>query len=426
MTVIINGTTGITTPGLTNDGSQTITGGTANGVAYLNGSKVLTTGSDLAFTSTGLGIGTGSPSVKLDLVSSSADVSRFTGGGGGTYTSYLRNSYPTYSNSQAYNLDYEFYNGSTVVSTARIQTFREASSVSTSMRFFTTPDAGTVTERMRITSSGNLLIGSVTESANLYLYKSSGDVVYAQHNANTILRLVSSGGANYIQTGTANTPGSAAPLIITTMSATSEWARFTTGGDFCVGTTANTNPAARVQVGFEGGGTKYGIALRPAANGTQAISLLNASGTTVGYVGIEAGSAVFNTGSTQLVYEGVKFNSAQQASGDANTLDDYEEGNWTPTARSNCTINSVSSGYYTKVGRQVTAYCYVNITTTSGNFAIQGLPFTSQGYGFVNGYYQVNSVGGAYIESGQAYANISASTTVTNAGGMFYFSYFVS
>ena len=37
--------------------SPTVTGGTANGVAYLNGSKVLTTGSALVFDGSNLGVG---------------------------------------------------------------------------------------------------------------------------------------------------------------------------------------------------------------------------------------------------------------------------------------------------------------------------------------------------------------------------------
>ena len=41
--------------------SVTLSGGTANGLAYLNGSKVLTTGSALVFDGTNLGIGTSSP-----------------------------------------------------------------------------------------------------------------------------------------------------------------------------------------------------------------------------------------------------------------------------------------------------------------------------------------------------------------------------
>jgi hypothetical protein len=48
-------------------GNLTLNGGTANGVAYLNGSKALTSGSALVFDGTNLGIGTSSPAVKLDV-----------------------------------------------------------------------------------------------------------------------------------------------------------------------------------------------------------------------------------------------------------------------------------------------------------------------------------------------------------------------
>ena len=45
----------------------TLTGGTANGVTYLNGSKVLTSGTALTFDGTNLGIGTTAPVVKLGI-----------------------------------------------------------------------------------------------------------------------------------------------------------------------------------------------------------------------------------------------------------------------------------------------------------------------------------------------------------------------
>jgi hypothetical protein len=69
----INGTVGATTAStgafttLTTSSTVTHNGGTANGVAYLNGSKVLTTGSALTFDGTNLGVGTSSPTVKLDV-----------------------------------------------------------------------------------------------------------------------------------------------------------------------------------------------------------------------------------------------------------------------------------------------------------------------------------------------------------------------
>ena len=52
---------------LSTSSTTTLSGGTANGVAYLNGSKVLTTGSALTFDGTNLAIGTGSPAYRLDV-----------------------------------------------------------------------------------------------------------------------------------------------------------------------------------------------------------------------------------------------------------------------------------------------------------------------------------------------------------------------
>ena len=63
--------------------NPTFSGGTANGVTYLNGSKVLTSGSALTFDGTNLSVGTATATGKLDLV------------GSGTLYSYLRNSTST-------------------------------------------------------------------------------------------------------------------------------------------------------------------------------------------------------------------------------------------------------------------------------------------------------------------------------------------
>jgi hypothetical protein len=61
--VVLIGDTGAVTgvTDLSASGSVTLSGGTANGVTYLNGSKVLTSGSALTFDGTRLGIGTASP-----------------------------------------------------------------------------------------------------------------------------------------------------------------------------------------------------------------------------------------------------------------------------------------------------------------------------------------------------------------------------
>ena len=58
-TNVSGGTSSVTSE--TVSGNLTLSGGTANGVAYLNGSKVVTTGSALTFDGTNLGVGTSSP-----------------------------------------------------------------------------------------------------------------------------------------------------------------------------------------------------------------------------------------------------------------------------------------------------------------------------------------------------------------------------
>ena len=63
----------------------------------------------------------------------------------------------------------------------------------------------------------------------------------------------------------------------------------------------------------------------------------------------------------------------------ANRLEDYEEGDWTPTnnGTSNVTLD-VRGASYTKIGRCVVLRFYIGITaTSSGNCIIGGLPFTS-------------------------------------------------
>lgn len=82
---------------------------------------------------------------------------------------------------------------------------------------------------------------------------------------------------------------------------------------------------------------------------------------------------------------GVKFPATQNASSDANTLDDYEEGTWTPTAAdaaSGGNTGTTGTGTYTKIGRLVFASGYLGNIDTSGMtssnaFHIQGLPIAS-------------------------------------------------
>ena len=77
---------------------------------------------------------------------------------------------------------------------------------------------------------------------------------------------------------------------------------------------------------------------------------------------------------------GITFPGTQSASSDANTLDDYEEGTWTPTISSTggSITTYTASGTYTKIGRLVHFTLKVNLTTVgsaSGNMVVANFPF---------------------------------------------------
>ena len=99
---------------------------------------------------------------------------------------------------------------------------------------------------------------------------------------------------------------------------------------------------------------------------------------------------------------GVTFPATQVPSTDANTLDDYEEGTWTPriTALSGGEATySARSGQYQKVGKWVTCSGSVQFrrNTLSGQLTIAGLPFTVD-----SGVWHAGSIG--YFAGGQNFS----------------------
>lgn len=89
-------------------------------------------------------------------------------------------------------------------------------------------------------------------------------------------------------------------------------------------------------------------------------------------------SPTVSSGPLTLTGGQIGFPATQVPSVDANTLDDYEEGNWTPSVGGNATYTS-QIGRYTKIGNLVTVRClmYVNVLGTGSTSVISGLPFTS-------------------------------------------------
>jgi hypothetical protein len=114
---------------------------------------------------------------------------------------------------------------------------------------------------------------------------------------------------------------------------------------------------------------------------------------------------------TVLKKGGLKFPAAQVASTDPNTLDDYEEGAWTPTLLfGGSTAGSQSNGgWYTKIGNVVHCTFALYLGTKSvntGSATISGLPFAltdqylEQGSGLVSFLYNTPSLNRTIILSG--------------------------
>ena len=75
---------------------------------------------------------------------------------------------------------------------------------------------------------------------------------------------------------------------------------------------------------------------------------------------------------------GITFPATQSSSSDVNTLDDYEEGTWTPSVGGTATYGAANGGIYTKIGRVVNVSGIIEITLlgTGSGTTISNLPFT--------------------------------------------------
>jgi hypothetical protein len=89
------------------------------------------------------------------------------------------------------------------------------------------------------------------------------------------------------------------------------------------------------------------------------------------------GAFVLAGGTTTANGIGITFPTTQSASTDANTLDDYEEGTWTPSLGGTATYTT-QTATYTKIGRLVFVSCQlqVNLILTGSTTTLSGLPFS--------------------------------------------------
>jgi hypothetical protein len=131
----------------------------------------------------------------------------------------------------------------------------------------------------------------------------------------------------------------------------------------------STSASAPAVVGDDGDTGVY----FPTAN-TLALSAGGTQVSTINAYGIGLGS-----GTTPSSGMGITFPASQSASSNANTLDDYEEGSWTPTDASGAGLTFSSAyGYYIKVGKMVYVQAKIIYPSTgsSANNLLAGLPFS--------------------------------------------------
>jgi hypothetical protein len=155
-------------------------------VAYLNGSKVLTTGSALTFDGTNLGVGTSSPGYKLDVIQ---DANSFTGArfrnndsGSSAYSGVAVNAF---GNSWAMRM------GSTAANSNALQFVQDA--------------LGTPVVRATLDTSGNLGLGVTPSAWTTFKVLQSGQTAYASNGTVALFygNTYYDGTERYITTGTA-------------------------------------------------------------------------------------------------------------------------------------------------------------------------------------------------------------------------------
>jgi hypothetical protein len=125
----------------------------------------------------------------------------------------------------------------------------------------------------------------------------------------------------------------------------------------------------------------------PAANLTGTLPALSGASLTnlpaanlTGTLPAISGASLTNLPSSEVTY--VQFPATQVASADANRLDDYEEGTWTPVYAddSGNSGTTTGAGKYTKIGDLVyltfQSKC-TNLNSMNGSVRITGVPFTS-------------------------------------------------
>ena len=295
------------------------------------------------------------------------------------------------------------------------------------LTFHVNSDLLTTGEAMRIDSAGKVGIGTSSPVANLQVSDISNTDVSIV-SSTSALRLVSTGGNNYIQSGT-SLAGNNTALIFTGTNGVNERMRIDSSGNLLVGTTSatgRTDASSGEGIALSAGSYGGFIGATRASGNPLALNRLTTDGalatfakdgTTVGSIGAFGGDLTLGTGITGIHFKDasdaiIPYNVSTGAdrngdidlglannrfkdlylsggvylggTGAANKLDDYEEGTFTPvfgasTTDPSVTYGAINSGSYVKVGSLVMLNITLQFTAQSGGSGaavIRGLPFS--------------------------------------------------
>lgn len=249
------------------------------------------------------------------------------------------------------------------------------------------------TDKMTLTSTGNVGIGTTSPSGKLHVYGQANynDGLYVSNpglnGASITLSSTDTGGLPFtiISTASSNGPG-AGTLSIYDGTAY----RFTLkSGNVGIGTdnpstALHVNSAADTTVTIDSGGTAYSSTISFVVDSERA-KIIGSYGSGGGgnlafNVDSTGGSDIqrmvlTNAGYLRLAGAGIQFNGD---TADANSLDDYEEGSWSPTLYTGGISYTTNSATYIKIGRVVIVSAYLGVTAggTATAVELSGLPFS--------------------------------------------------